>query len=225
MLEANVEFIFETGFTKTELLAAKLARKVLGMVGHPSVRDLQTMAEQNLLHDNPLTVRDTQVAQKVCGPSTAMLKGETRRTTPAEVKINMIPIPRQTMEMHKDVTVDADIYFINSVPFFTSISHKMQCVTIENLADRKKATLLKAVQAVTDMCNKRGFWVKMMLMDPEFDCMEADLTKSGVDCNPAGTRDHVPLAERSISTQKQRIRCAWSRLPCREHVPLSLIHI
>ena len=95
----------EVGFTKRELLGAKLAAKAMRIVGHPSVRDLQTVVEQNLSHENPTTVRDMQIAQKGCGPSTAMLKGKTRRTTPAEAKTNVIPISRRnkTREMAQQI--------------------------------------------------------------------------------------------------------------------------
>ena len=69
------------------------------------------------------------------------------------------------------------------------------------------------------MNNMRGFRVKIMMMYPEFNCLDAELKESGVHFNPAGTRDHVPLCEKSIRTQKERTRCTWSRLPCREHMP------
>ena len=58
-------------------------------------------------------------------------------------------------------------------------------------------------------------------MDPEFDGDKYDslVSQIGPKMNICGTRDHCPLQERNTRVIKERIRCLWSVLPYRKHVP------
>jgi hypothetical protein len=56
---------------------------------------------------------------KVWGPNIAMLKGKTVRTTPPVVRQDVIEIPKEIWELHKDVTLTIDIFLstrFNSLP-------------------------------------------------------------------------------------------------------------
>jgi hypothetical protein len=59
----------------------------------------------NLIKDCPVTVKDMGTTIKVWGPSIAMLKGKTVRTTPPVVRQDVIEIPKEIRELHKDVTL------------------------------------------------------------------------------------------------------------------------
>ena len=61
-------------------------------------------------------------AIKVWGPSIAMLKGKKVRTTPPVVRLDVIEIPKEIWELHKDVTLAIDIFFVNKIPFFITYS-------------------------------------------------------------------------------------------------------
>ncbi len=63
------------------------------------------------------------MAIKVWGPSIAMLKGKTVRMMPPVVRQDVIEIPKEIWELHKDVTLTIDIFFVNKIPFFTTYSH------------------------------------------------------------------------------------------------------
>ena len=84
----------------------------------PSNQDMRWALQSNLIKDCPLTVKDMTTAMKVWGPSIAMLKSKTVRTTPPAVRQDVIEIPREIRECHKDVTLTIDIFFDNKIPFF-----------------------------------------------------------------------------------------------------------
>ena len=67
----------EIGYAKRELDQAKLARKLYGMVGHPSIKDYKWMAQEGALLNCPVTPKDIGVAEKVYGKDIAALKGKT----------------------------------------------------------------------------------------------------------------------------------------------------
>ena len=115
----------EIGYAKRELDQAKLARKIYGMVGHPSIKDYKWMAQEGALLNCPVTHKDIDVAEKVYGKDIAALKGKTVRTKPLVVKTNIIEVPRNILKLHKDVVLEADLYYVNGLCFIGSISHKI----------------------------------------------------------------------------------------------------
>ncbi len=64
--------------------------------------------QSNLIKDCPVTVKDMGTAIKLWGPSIGMLKGKTVRTTPSVVRQDVIEIPKEIQELHKDVTLAID---------------------------------------------------------------------------------------------------------------------
>ncbi len=62
------------------------------------------------------------MAIKVWGPSIAMLKGKTVRKTPPVIRQDVIEIPKEIRELHKDVTLTIDNFFVNKIQFFTTYS-------------------------------------------------------------------------------------------------------
>ena len=78
--------------------------------------------QSNLIKDCPVTVKDMGMAIKVWGPSIAMLKGKMVRMTPPVVRQDVIEIPKEIWELHKDVTLVIEIFFVNKIPFFITYS-------------------------------------------------------------------------------------------------------
>ena len=86
--------------------------------------------QSNLIKYCPVTVMDVGTAIKVWGPSIAMLKDKTVRTTPILVRQDVIEIPKEIWELHKDVTLTIDIIVVNKIPFFVTYSLVI-CYTLE----------------------------------------------------------------------------------------------
>ena len=67
-------------------------------------------------------VKDSMAAFKIWGPSMAALKEKTVRKKPEPVKTETVYIPKEIRELHKEVTLTIDIFFVNSIPFFVTLS-------------------------------------------------------------------------------------------------------
>ena len=89
-------------------------------------------------------------AIKVWGPSIAMLKGKTVRKTPPMVRQDVIEIPKEIRENHKNVTLTIDIFFVNKIPFFVTYSLIICFLSATHLGNRKAPTIFTALKA---MCN------------------------------------------------------------------------
>jgi hypothetical protein len=94
-----------TLFTKRQIHGANLARILQAGLAFLSNADMKWGIQSNLIKDCPVTVKDMGTAIKVWGPSIAMLNGKTVRTTPPVVRQDVIEIPKEIRELHKDVTL------------------------------------------------------------------------------------------------------------------------
>ena len=92
-------------FTKRQIHGANLVRNLQAGLAFPSNADMKWAIQSNLIKDCPVTVKDMGTAIKVWGPSIAMLKGKTVRTTPPMVRQDVIEISKEIRELHKDVTL------------------------------------------------------------------------------------------------------------------------
>ncbi len=97
-------------FTKRQIHGANLARNLQAGLAFPSNADMKWEIQSNFIKDCPVTVKDMGTAIKVWGPSIAMLKGKTVRTTPPVVRQDVIKIPKEIRELHKDVILTIDIF-------------------------------------------------------------------------------------------------------------------
>jgi hypothetical protein len=97
-------------FTKRQIHGENLARNLQAGLALPSNADMKWAIQSNLIKDCPVTAKDTGTAIKVWGPSIAMVKGKTVRMTPPVFRQDVIEIPKEIWELHKDVTLTIDIF-------------------------------------------------------------------------------------------------------------------
>jgi hypothetical protein len=160
-------------FTKKQLHDAGLVRNLQAGLAFPSNQDMKWALQSNLIKDCPLTVKDMATAMKVWGPSIAMLKGKTVRTTPPAVRQDVIEIPREIRECHKEVTLTIDIFFVNQIPFFCTYSLVICFLSVTHLGNRKITTIFKVLKAMCNYYLQKGFQVVFIKGDGEFAPLEA----------------------------------------------------
>jgi hypothetical protein len=119
----------QEGFSQQQIHRAKLARELQATVGHPSTNDLKNIIKANLIANCPVTTSDIDRAEQIYGPSVPILKGKTVRRAPKAVMSDYIAVPPEIMSANKHIAVSGDIFFINRVPFFTTISNHIKFTT------------------------------------------------------------------------------------------------
>eukprot|EP00978_Attheya_sp_CCMP212_P029918 scaffold108169_cov53-Attheya_sp.AAC.1 len=65
--------------TARQFERAKRARDCYHAMGTPSILDLLAILRMNIVKDNPITIKDIKLAEKIFGPDIATLKGKTTR--------------------------------------------------------------------------------------------------------------------------------------------------
>ena len=156
------------GFSKRQIVEAKKARVLQGVVGHPSTSDLKWIVNSNLIRNYPVTAEHIDRAEKTRGPSLPALKGKTSRQSPLQVASDHVAIPPPIFSANKHVMLSGDPFFVNLFPFFAPISDHVKFATAKFIPNWKIAQLVQASKHAQAVCSSGGFRIKHALMDGEF---------------------------------------------------------
>jgi hypothetical protein len=190
------------------------------MVGYPPPKDFKNMVRSKMIKNCPITPANIAAANKIFGPDAASLKGKTTRTTPKPVLIDHVKIPNQSIDINKEVTLAADVMFVDGLPFLSSTSHNMKFTTTEYVPRRTNPILIKSLNKILSLYSNRGFKVTTALVDRGFESLQDDLT--GLLLNTTAASEHVPNIEHQIRVMKERARAIRSNLPF-QHLPSRMI--
>ena len=122
------------GYSKRQVAAARAARNLYAKVGFPSLKDFKTMISNNMLQNCPISIEDINHAEDIYGPSIASLKGKTTRKTPPPVITDYMTIPKEILFKHPSVTLAGDVFFVNKIPFFVTLSRHIKFGTVQHLS-------------------------------------------------------------------------------------------
>jgi hypothetical protein len=87
------------------------------MIANPTEREFAGVVRKKVLTNCPITVRDVDNANQIFGPNLANLRSETKRAKPDHARVKYARIPKDFIQLHKYVTLVADVMFVNGLPF------------------------------------------------------------------------------------------------------------
>jgi hypothetical protein len=140
---------------------------------------------------------------------------------------DFVKVPSHLLKLHRDVTLSADIYFVNKIPFFLTLSRKICFTAVNHLANRTVKTIYKANEEIHKLYLNRGFHITTLLVDGEFAPLQVLIQSmsSGPRVNLTSASEHVPEIERQIRVVKERSRSLQHSLPFNWTQRLITIHI
>ena len=112
--------------------------------------------------------------------------------------------------------------YVNKVPLLVTLSQNIKFGTMEAVADRKEATILKCIKGVVALYRKARFKVTTALMDGEFVLLCGGLVELGLRLNETSRDEHVRNIKRYIRMVKERMRAIYNTLPFQK-IPARLI--
>jgi len=130
---------------------------------------------------------------------------------------DVIEVPKEIRTLHKRVTLVIDIFFVNGIPYFATLSLRICFLSVTHLSNRKIPSIFKALKNMHNYYLQRGFQIVFIKGDGEFKPLE-DLIQSelygGPKMNLASANEHVPEIERKICVIEERTRAVRYCLPC-----------
>jgi hypothetical protein len=85
--------------------------------------------------------------------------------TPDPVARDFVKVPVELLKLHKQVYVTADLFFVNKIPFFLTLSHKICFKAINHLADRTIPQIFMAFKEIYQYYLQHGFHITMVHAD------------------------------------------------------------
>ena len=158
-------------------------------------------------------MQDVKNATAIFGPDVGTLKGKTTHSKPHRVKPIIVDLPPEIQERYERVTMSADIMFVNSIPFFMSISKHIKFGTAGFLPNRKDNHISQAFTSVYTFYRQQGFQIVELKMDGEFKSLRKFFAEKTVTLNCFSHGEHVPEIERLIRTVKERCCGVFNTLP------------
>ena len=210
-VKTNLKF-----YTPRQIQGAKRARRLLHSMGFPTIRKLKEFIRLNMAKDNPVTLKDCDIAEDIFGPDEASIMGRSKRRRPRPVQEYRIRMPDDFMARQGNISLRMDLLFINKKPFLATDSARIHFRTCYPLANREPATIREALDLTLNVYNDGGFTIKDIDADQEFKAV-LEPAKDGmeVEVNYAPANTHVPGAERNNQFLKERIRAMFHSLPYR----------
>ena len=156
------------GLTKRQIKGAEAAWSLYAKLSYPSWKDYKWVIQSNQIKDCPVMVQDVDVALKIWGKNIAALKGKTTQSKPNPVARDFVKVPVEMLKLHKEVFLMADIFFVNKIPFFLTLSRKICFMAVNHLADRTVPEIFKAFKEIYQYYLHRGFCIMMVHADGEF---------------------------------------------------------
>jgi hypothetical protein len=124
------------------------------------------------------------------------------------VLTDYMKIPKDIMDLNRDVTLTTDVMFVSRFGFLVSAAQKLKFATIEHVPHRTKPILIKSLKKMFNIKKYRGFKVSTALMDNEFEPLRNDIKCTIM--NTTASSEHVPKIVDQIRVIKESARAIRS---------------
>ena len=185
----------------------------MAMMSHPSEDKFKkhVVSSGHVVKNFNLTLQDIANANALFGPDRGSLKGKTVRQRPGKVRPEYLSIPRDLYERIKNVTLTADVMFVNGLPFFVTMSRDIKMVSVEFLPSRTAEQLRSSITKVIYIYRRGGYMVRTCLMDMEFEPLVNCIDE--VIVNTTAAREDIGEIECGIRVIEEQACCVISKLP------------
>jgi hypothetical protein len=195
----------KTGFTKRQIKCAEIARILHTTLSYPSMKNFKWAIRSNQIKDCPVTIQDIDVATHIWDKNISALKGNTTCSKTHPVARDYVKVPKELLKLHKEVFLTTNIFFVNKITFFLTLSPKICFTAVNHLADRTVPQLFKAFKEIYQFYLHRGFHITTVHADGEFAPLKTliEAMPGETMVNLASANEHTPGIERRIRVVKE----------------------
>ena len=202
------------GFTKKQVERANCARSGYFAAGAPDMKAFKLAVRSGLFKDCGIEEEDISNADKIYGPSVAVLKGKTKRSTPDAVVNNWIEIPEELVMNNMELDLCIDLLFINNVVALTGVDKQVKYRHYIDIPNRMKKSLYSAIDEIFRIYNHADFSIRAIYCDREFrPLFEGIKDDLGIHMNYTSAGEHEPVSERNNQHIKSLVQTQFHQTP------------
>ena len=140
--------------------------------------------------------------------------------------MDRIKIPKEIANIKKTVFFTAGVFFVNRIPFFVSLSRKIDFTGVSRLKVRTVEIIFDAFKAVFRLYIQKGFHIQTVHVNDEFGVLKYLIqnTPAGPRVNLTSANKHVTEIERRIHVVKDRSHAFFHSLMFNLTPKLMTIH-
>ena len=98
------------------------ARSLQNIIGRPNTQDYIKYVERNMIPNCPVNKADILRAEDIFGANVGSLQGKSVRQKSPRIVTTIHELPTEIAQRHGEVTIEADIMYINGIPFVITTS-------------------------------------------------------------------------------------------------------
>ncbi len=123
-------------------------------------------------------------------------------------------MPKEIWQLHKRVTLTIDIFFVNSVPYFVTLSLQICFLLVMHLQNQKIDTIFRALKAMHNFYLQHGFQIVFIKGDGEFKPLDGMMSElcGAPKLNLSSANEHVPEIERKRVIKERVCAVVYSLL-------------
>eukprot|EP00804_Cyclotella_cryptica_P029934 CCRYP_017818-RB/>CCRYP_017818-RB protein AED:0.41 eAED:0.41 QI:0/0/0/1/0/0/2/0/209 len=122
------------GYTRKDMDTARMACEVQAMMAHPLDETLKHLVSStNAMRNIDISVPAIANAKKLLGPNLGGVRGKTVRQRPSAMRPESITIPWDLYKWYKNVTLTANVMFVNGLPFLVTLLQDIKLGSVELL--------------------------------------------------------------------------------------------
>lgn len=116
------------------------------------------------------TSQDVRIQNKIYGEPVALIDGKMTREHPVtHTHGHLLPLDELIPKEYANVSIFADVFFINKIPFMHTKSKNIEFRLVQPLRSQKMKEIIEGVKIVKQKYMKRGFVINRWHVDNEFD--------------------------------------------------------
>ena len=119
-----------------------------------------------------MLVWNIDTTQVIWGKDISALKGKSVQGKHTTVASDRIKITKEIANLKKIVFLTADIFFVNGIPFFISLSRKIDFIWVSHLKGRTEAIIFDAFKDIFMFYLQQGFRIQTVHADGEFGALK-----------------------------------------------------
>ena len=132
----------KTKFTFQEVTASKQALDLHKKLGRPAYDMYIDMIKNILFRDCPITTTNVKKVMAIYGKDFANIEGKTKYLNPKHLKYPiLINLPDHILTWQLNVTICMDIFYINEMSFFHTISRQLLFRTVAYISSEYQEVL------------------------------------------------------------------------------------